>query len=543
MKTLLQFVILTLILSFNLKAQFIQDWEARYDGYGLGDVPGKNIVVDQNGYIYVTGSVSVSTGIFHIVTIKYSPNNNFPVWAKEDDTYNNAHGNAVAVDNSGNVYVTGSRASGGVDTYVTLKYNSLGVLQWTRTYWGGGTHEIALDIEVDASGNVYVTGQAGSNDITTIKYNTNGVQLWDPPVTYNGTGNGYDYPNDMTIDNNGNVYITGESGGLNSLSDYITLKYATNGTKEWEARYDRSHNLDEGFSIYLYQNSDVYVTGRASRNYSKYDDHDPLALFTLNIITIKYNSSGVLQWLSEFESPNFAGDAGKKVIVKQLPGYRDESVFVTGSSVSKMKLLHYDSYGDLRWQTEYGGLENVSPESMGVSDLGEIAVCARVGNYPSLLDILTLVYNDNGDLTWSHRYNGPGYNTDEPRDLILSNDGNTLYVMGISIGNGTYYDYCLIKYIQEDGDYVMDLKSQSITNFPNPFNPATTITYQIPKDDFVKIEVFNTLGQQVQVLVNRFEKAGSHNAVFNGEDFPSGVYFYRITTSDFTKTQKMILTK
>ncbi len=80
-------------------------------------------------------------------------------------------------------------------------------------------------------------------------------------------------------------------------------------------------------------------------------------------------------------------------------------------------------------------------------------------------------------------------------------------------------------------------------NFPNPFNPSTTINYSILKDNFVTLKVYSLLGQEVAVLVNEFKKAGEHSFEFYEPNLASGVYFYKLTAGDFTATKKMILNK
>lgn len=80
-------------------------------------------------------------------------------------------------------------------------------------------------------------------------------------------------------------------------------------------------------------------------------------------------------------------------------------------------------------------------------------------------------------------------------------------------------------------------------NFPNPFNPSTVIQFAIPKKQSVKISVFNSLGQQINVLVNEIKDAGTYQYIFNGKNLTSGIYFYRIETKDFTETKRMVLVK
>ena len=80
-------------------------------------------------------------------------------------------------------------------------------------------------------------------------------------------------------------------------------------------------------------------------------------------------------------------------------------------------------------------------------------------------------------------------------------------------------------------------------NFPNPFNPQTTINYALPKSAYVQIEVFNILGQRVATLVKSHKKAGKHVVQFNAARFPSGLYLYTIKAADFYAVKKMVLTK
>jgi hypothetical protein len=80
-------------------------------------------------------------------------------------------------------------------------------------------------------------------------------------------------------------------------------------------------------------------------------------------------------------------------------------------------------------------------------------------------------------------------------------------------------------------------------NFPNPFNPSTSIQFSIPEAGLVTLKVFTLLGEEVTTLVNEYVNAGSYNVNFDASKLTTGVYFYNIKVNDFSTTKKMILTK
>ncbi len=117
--------------------------------------------------------------------------------------------------------------------------------------------------------------------------------------------------------------------------------------------------------------------------------------------------------------------------------------------------------------------------------------------------------------------------------------------------NGKYY--YRLKQIDNDGkyefsdvievDFGIPLKSELYQNYPNPFNPSTEINYVLKESGQIKIKVFNSLGSEIATLVDGFVNSGKHSINFNAKDFPSGIYFYRITANNFKSTRKMLLIK
>jgi len=489
---------------------------------------------------------------------------------------------SIALDGSGNVYVTGySYGSGTYQDYCTIKYNSSGDTVWVRRYNGPGNYnDWSYSIAVDGSGNVYVTGESyGSvtyTDYCTIKYNSSGVQQW--VARYNGPGNDEDDAYSIAVDGSGNVYVTGESTGSGTSRDYCTIKYNSSGDTVWVRRYDGPGNYkDWSYSIAVDGSGNVYVTGGSYGSETGPD-----------YCTIKYNSSGVQQWVARYNGPGNNDDRALSIAVDG-----SGNVYVTGYS--------------------YGG-----------------------GTYA---DYCTIKYNSSGVQQWEARYNGPGNYHDYANSIAIDNSGN-VYVTGYSWG--TYYDYCTIKYIQflmapilyspgnntqgwntsltlvwykvsNAANYRVQVATDSlfntlivndstltdstkavsglqnntwyywrvagrnsygqgpwsavwkfktgpvnglqaigneipkefklIQNYPNPFNPITKIRFDLPKNVNVKLTIYDMLGREVETIVNEHLNAGRYEVAFDGTKYTSGVYYYRFNAGEFVETKKMILVK
>lgn len=166
-----------------------------------------------------------------------------PVFAQSEDTawvriydgppHAGYIANAIAVDGSGNAFVTGySTGSETSGDYLTVKYDMAGNELWVRRYHGPGDWvDGARCIALDDSGNVYVSGHSYGVDVSydyaTIKYDAEGNEIW--LRRYNGPGNSVDRALALATDRFGNVYVTGASYDGTSKFDYATIKYYPNG--------------------------------------------------------------------------------------------------------------------------------------------------------------------------------------------------------------------------------------------------------------------------------------------------------------------------
>lgn len=134
------------------------------------------------------------------------------------------------------------------------------------------------------------------------------------------------------------------------------------------------------------------------------------------------------------------------------------------------------------------------------------------------------------------------YTFDEKNNLIEELDQHqSSSNSGWEDNTRTLYSYVNITGVEDD---LSIIKSFSLSNnYPNPFNPSTTIKYSIPEQSNVSIKVFDVIGREVSTLLNKKQQQGNYEVEFDGSYLPSGIYFYRLQAGDFVETKKMILLK
>ncbi len=361
----------------------------------------------------------------------------------------------VAVDATSNVYVTGySLGSEGRYDFATTKYSASGQQLWEARYDGpSNSYDQATSVVVDAAGNVYVTGTS-TTDYVTIKYSTSGQQLW--VARYNGPGNGADEPTDLALDATGNVYVTGASLGTGSGNDYATLKYSASGQQLWVARYNGAGRSDDQASALTVDAAgNVYVTG-ASYGRSDY-------------VTLKYSDSGQQLWEARYNGISNGNGSAADVAVDATG-----NVYVTGYSLGSTSgydyaTVKYAANSQQLWAARYNGpsSRNDWASDLAVDATGNVYVTGRSygGTTFSSSDYATLKYAASGQQLWEARYNGPGNGADVATDLALDATGNA-YVTGYSDSSTSSesYDYATLKYAATTGQQLWTARYNGASN-------------------------------------------------------------------------------
>ncbi len=314
-------------------------WEALYDSGFDGYDAAHAIAVDGLGGVYVTGMSYGSTTSSDYATMKYNASDGKQVWVKRFNSGNNKsdHANAIQVDRTGGVYVTGSaeftNMKHGGD-FATIKYNATdGEQLWMARYDGGEGYDAAIALTLDDANGIYVAGRSIGKDnqdvFATVKYDASeGKQLW--VSTYGSEGKS-NHVNAIAADNRGGVYVTGY--GYSSLpeqgllAEYVTVKYkASDGEQAWVQAYGEALSDSRANAIALDSSGGVYVTGH-------HRTHDTNG-YKGAAVTIKYNGAdGAVLWKVRKEGKE---EEGATVGLDQAG-----NVYVAGFSNSNL------TYGDL----------------------------------------------------------------------------------------------------------------------------------------------------------------------------------------------------
>ena len=400
-------------------------------GGTTGDFP-SNVVVDSLGNAYITGDFQntvnfgsgniTSSGGKDIFIAKFDTTGSLE-WVKTYGDSSFDRGLDIAIDSSDNIYVTGyfidtinfgggnvtvtDPSSGGSDLFV-LKLNSSGEFQWVYTV-GGSNNDNGKGIDVDSSGNVYISGifkdtvnfgggditSYGNFDIFVLKLNSSGVFQW--VYHAGGTGNDQAYP--ISVDTNGNVLVAGyffdtanftpASCTSRGSADIFVLKLTASGLLNF-IRCFGSSSVDYPWGVDFDSAGNAYITGGFS-NTINFDCGNTTSSGSQDIFVMKLNSSGNCQWVYTVGDSDM--DFGWALETDSsnnsyITGYFQDTVNFGGGNITSagnrdVFVLKLNSSGVFQWVYTAGGTEDDYSYGLDIDSSGNIYA---VGSFQSTIN-------------------------------------------------------------------------------------------------------------------------------------------------------------
>lgn len=397
-----------------------------------------------------------------------------------------------------------------------IKVNKYGDTLWTKTY-GGSLADIAYDIEKTSDGgyivagikdyNVNMTNYSMIGNMWILKLNQNGDTLW--TRTYGGPYNDYAKSIKQTSDGGYIVCGTKNNTHINTNGDFWVLKLNQNGDTVWTKTINLIHSISEAKSIIQTAAGDFVFTGTGG--------------------VVKLSSFGDSIWYK-----NLSGFIGNDIIQIE-----DSNLVVAGKGSSGGIVYKLDKDGNIIWirncppsQGYYFQINSITTDTNG-----NIFAMGEKSNTYDQIDLWLQKYSTNGDSLWNKFY-----------DFSMKDQGMNLkstYDGGLIV-TGRSYDYAWLFKLNENGEIltnnIIENNNFKVWNYPNPFTNSTKIYFQTPSDNnkMVEITILNSMGNIIKTINNN---SNENHVLFDANDLPSGVYYYKINTENISICKKMILIK
>jgi hypothetical protein len=363
-------------------------WSVTHDGPASGLDEAVGLVVDSNGDVIIAGQHQVTSSDFDIFAKKLNGNTGATIWTySHGGTANFDQMRSIAIDGNDNVIIVGGLQYAGANTdFITLSVSSAGALNWSQSYSNSTNRDFASAVSLDGTNAVFVTGESYNGtdglDFYTIKYNSLGVVQW--TRRFDGVAQS-DRPFAITTSSDGSVYVAGASyRSLNDDDDILLLKMNNAGAIVWNRVIGGSDgNDDKVRSVITDPLNNVYITGSV-KNIGNGEDY----------YVARYKPNGDFHWDYTYQSPTNGFDEAKGLRVNAnyelyVSGYSN----VSGSSDDYFT-VRLDTFGTEIWTKRFNGPASASDQmsAFEIDNFGNIYVTGSSTGSGTLRDYSTIKY-------------------------------------------------------------------------------------------------------------------------------------------------------
>jgi len=453
-------LIFYLLSAFICLAQPQQAWVVRYNG-GFTNKTHTPLAMklDVAGNIYVAGSSQNASNFYDYVVLKYAPNGTLQWAARYSPTNGGTYpANGFALDQSGNTYMTGGIVEQGFGQYpktyvigngATVKFDTSGKLAWAAPYTGN-------DVAVDTNGNVYVTGFS-TTEYATAKLDASGNNLWTRTyVGVAGSGNPVSVSQKVAVDNAGNVYVAGWAdylgyifaGQMEYYSEAVILMYNGTGAVLWtNTPYFVGQSWEQIAGLIPDNQDNIYVTANGELGG-----------------TARVKINGPIEW-NQHAGPS----AGVSGIAIDSGG----NAYLTGGPYVTFRLI--STNGEVAW---YVNPSSGTANGIALDQSVNVYVTGFTNSGVASNDWETVKYDINGNQQWVIIYNGPANGNDGATAIAVAPDGS-IYVTGYSQNTSGGSDITTIKY-----GNITNLQKKSDGSIQLQFfgNPGQSYNFQATTD-------------------------------------------------------------
>jgi hypothetical protein len=562
-------IFLVLFITSEVLAQTPGDtlWTKTFGGSALDQ--GWSLQQTSDGGSIITGvTESYGAGLEDILLIKTNAEGDAQ-WIKTFGGEQDDGGCSVQQTTDDGYIVAGYTSSSGAGSVDALlvKVDSLGNQVWQETFGSWGS-DGARSVQQTFDEGFIITGWTWSygtvmGDLWLVKIDSQGNEEWNTSFG----GNGYDRGFSVQQTTDGGYVATGWTDSYGAGNDDVWLvKADSQGNEEWNKTFGGS-GRDQGQSVQQTTAGGYIITGY-TRSYGAGDD---------DVWLIKTDSLGIEDWKMTYGG--VYSDVGYSVQQTTDGGFIITGHTLSyGAGVHDFFLIKADALGDTLWTRAFGG-SNI--------DIGNSVQQTADGGY--ILVGYTRSYGAGNYDVWLLKIEGEGVQLNPPRNLFVTDAGYSTWdppasrdLLGYNIfldsvfvyfTTDLYYQYtdltnnqtylAGVSALYDDGEsqtieYEFTYLETSIENeilhttilidnYPNPFNHITTISFTtLDFDKNTEITVYNLIGQIVKQVVNEQLAPGEHSVNWDGTDdvgneVPSGVYFYKLSDSEYYETKKMLL--